>query len=185
MDALARSEQEKYRRFRALKRKPPGSPGLRLAPRAWKMFGRPAEGSLVDYGCGECAAVDWFRRKGLDVTGVDLVAVRSDVVEACLWSMGPEVPEADYAFSADVLEHLPPDRIHAALRGIREKTRQAGVFQIATRPDTSGKLIGETLHLTVRPGEWWWETLHQHWVSVSAARHGNGWQWVFYVRGDA
>lgn len=44
-----------------------------------------------------------------------------------------------------------------SLEAIRERTTTGGFFQIATRPDTCGELIGETLHLTVRDPEWWVE----------------------------
>ena len=44
-----------------------------------------------------------------------------------------------------------------ALSQMAARTRRGGFFQIYLQEEPFGELIGEKLHLTVRPKEWWVE----------------------------
>lgn len=129
------------------------SPGEESAAEAIQMFGNRS--TLIDFGCGECKALEKFRAAGMDATGVDIVALRPDVVETCLWNLPASLPIAEYGFCADVMEHIPPAYVDAVLRNIADKVNCAAYFRISTIPDSMGALIGETLHLTVQPANWW------------------------------
>lgn len=126
--------------------------------------------SLTDFGAGTGRATAWFAAQGLDVLAVDFVpeALETDVPfrEACLWQMGRKVRSADLGYCCDVMEHIPRDRIDAVLAGIAKRTRRGCFFNIATRPDVCGRLIGETLHLTVEPAAWWRARLAEHWADL-------------------
>ena len=63
---------------------------------------------------------------------------------------------AEYGFCTDVMEHIPPDKVGVVLDNIL-KAAQRVWFSIALFEDACGKLIGETLHLSVHPFEWWKE----------------------------
>src|ERR1041385_938241 len=60
------------------------------------------------------------------------------------------------SFCADVMEHIPPDRVDQVLDNILHAAEHV-FFAISTVPDNMGELIGETLHLTVQPFSWWLE----------------------------
>jgi protein-tyrosine phosphatase len=68
----------------------------------------------------------------------------------------PLTMAAPLGFCADVMEHIPPDRVDQVLDNILHAAEHV-FFAISTVPDNMGELIGETLHLTVQPFSWWLE----------------------------
>lgn len=62
--------------------------------------------------------------------------------------------QAKYGFCVDVMEHIPPESVEIVIKNITAAAETV-FFQISTIPDSCGDLIGEQLHLTVRPHEWW------------------------------
>ena len=151
------------------------SPGEGLVDTAIEHFG-PA-GSVIDFGCGTGRAAMLFQERGFDVIALDLASncldpgVTVSFTGCCLWDM-PDI-HADYGFCTDVMEHVPEEMVDAVLDGIRERTKKA-FFQIATSKDGFGpKLIGEPLHVTVRPADWWIVRLEDRWT-VEANVRGTG-----------
>lgn len=142
------------------------SPGLQAAPAALPWAEELGAESLMDWGCGDGQAMAWFEEEGLSVTGFDLVDIHREsagpFVRGTLWDPPPELPTADFAFSADVLEHLPTEHVEASLAVIRRHTRLGGFLQVCTVPDNWGRAIGETLHLTVRRAGWWLRAIDRH-----------------------
>lgn len=173
------TEKAKYERIWADPGYRRNSPGLNVAPFAFDVLGLMPGDSLIDYGCGEGKAVDYFRRREIKAKGVDIVKLRPDVTEACLWDM-PKM-QADYAFSADVLEHLPEHRVPEVLQAIRDRTKREGFFTIATCDDVHGDRIGETLHLTVQPIEWWREVLGGIFTDVAIGQGDREWRYWAHV----
>lgn len=166
MDLLT-SEREKYRKAWATKAYGT-SPGRAIASDVLPWFAELNCASLTDYGCGDGQAMRFFEQRIPSVLGVDLMgsAMGADglVWEAPLWDLPPDLPATDFAFSSDTLEHLPPEYVDRALAQIAAKTRAGGFFQISCVSDRTGQEINETLHLTVRPPEWWarMAALHFH-----------------------
>ncbi len=52
------------------------------------------------------------------------------------------------------MEHIPTDEVALVINNIMAAADTV-FFQICTRPDAHGELIGEYLHLTVRNLDWW------------------------------
>jgi len=170
-DDLARIEADKYRRVWERPEYRRVSPGQLECERALAVFGAQAGESLIDYGSGPARATKWFANKGLSVTGVDIApnAAETDVpvVEACLWDLPADLGPSDYAYCCDVMEHIPQQQVDAVITGIRERTRGGAYWRIATRPDVMGKrLLGEPLHLTVKPADWWRRRFETYWPLV-------------------
>jgi hypothetical protein len=145
--------------------------------------------SVIDYGSGACRAIKIFHQAGLVALGVDIAEnARPEgspwrVIQAALWDMPAELGGADYCFCRDVIEHLPEDKIDAALAGIAARTRIGGFIQPGLDLDRCGPmLIGEPLHLTVRPAEWWIETIGRFFKVEDAGRTRRGFQAKLYVR---
>lgn len=168
--AAERSKYEQVWRRAAYRR---GSPGEFWAWQFIKLA-RPARGeSIVDFGCGPGRAALMFERFGLDVRLlVDIAANCLDrdvaaelgarLLVAPLWDLPPGTPAADWGFCVDVMEHIPPERVDDTLAAILAASRRC-FFHICLRADHFGpKLLGEPLHLTVRPFAWWRSTLARH-----------------------
>jgi hypothetical protein len=64
-----------------------------------------------------------------------------------------------------MLEHIPSERVGDVLRVISERVDKA-YFNIATRDDSLGSLIGKKLHMTVMPAENWLTLLKQYFGHV-------------------
>ena len=126
---------------------------------------------IVDLGCGTGRASEEFARLGFRVTAVDFAdnafegGRGVDFVLGNLWSL-PEGVEGDWGYCCDVMEHLPPERVSQALAGFAKRMTKGCFFSICFVPDESGLAIGETLHLTVRPKEWWLARLGEYFTTV-------------------
>lgn len=137
------------------------SPGLESVDHFMSVV-KPAAGStLIDIGCGAGGAGLEFERRGLrthwlDITdaGLDDGVERKRFIEAPLWARWQRPLGWDYGFCCDVLEHIPPEYTMLVVDRIISACRLSWL-RIALRPDEFGKLIGEPLHLTVRPFDWW------------------------------
>lgn len=166
-------EQSKYEQMWARPEYRERSPGMRVVEMAHTWL-KPT-GTLCDYGCGTGRAAKWLADHGLEVTGFDIAAnamldYDGAFVQGCLWDM-PEFGEFDYGFCTDVMEHLPTEHVDAAVAGIAKRTRKEVFFQIALFECHMGDVIGEHLHLTVKPAQWWVELLGKHFTSVETQPH--------------
>jgi len=56
------------------------------------------------------------------------------------------------------------------ISNIYDSTREGAAFLISTRPDRGGKKIGQILHMTVRPPEWWVKEFGKFFQDVTLLR---------------
>lgn len=116
--------------------------------------------SAIDLGCGLGLLVDEWLRAGIDAWAVDLTASCLDpgfavrwghrFREDCLWSMRWD-RGFDFGVCADVMEHIPRERVTQTLRSIGALCGEV-LFKIA---HSEHHFIGECLHLTIEPSRWW------------------------------
>jgi uncharacterized Rossmann fold enzyme len=66
--------------------------------------------------------------------------------------------EAKFGYCTDVLEHIAPEDVDTVLKNVLTAAKKV-FFQISTVPDHFGQMVGEVLHLTVEPYEWWLKKL--------------------------
>jgi hypothetical protein len=144
--------------------------------------------TVIDFGCGT-------GRGGLEISkhcNVRLVDFTDN-------SLDPEVKKAlngkirfeqhdltkpiegleRFGYCTDVMEHIPTDDVGVVLRNILHSARHV-FFQISCEPDNLGVLIGEQLHLTVKPYAWWLEQLNKLHCTVHWS-HDAGSYCLFYV----
>jgi len=143
------------------------SPGVENVSRFMDVM-KPESGSmLLDIGCGTGEAGIQFMRKGLDVRWLDITDAglnkevpRDRFIHAPLWMDWERDLKYgyDYGFCCDVMEHIPTEYSMLVLDRIIKVCRTTW-FQIALVPDQFGAVIGQTLHLTVKPFSWWLERL--------------------------
>jgi len=191
-------EHAEYRAF---------SPGEYFAHR-FLLQAHPARGAtVIDFGCGTGrAGYKLATQAHLKVTLIDFVRNSLDAEVRQLIDDLEQFPDpemslqfvkadlekplpvkAEYGYCADVMEHIPPDRVDAVLNNILLAAQHV-FFSIALAEDHCGGLIGETLHLSVHPFEWWeqkfkerdclikWSRLESQGVAPYAQFYVTSWQ---------
>lgn len=126
--------------------------------------------TITDYGCGTGRAslrlslfskvrmLD-FTSNSLDLNVIDYL---SNDLTFEQWDLTQpiNVGFSRLGFCTDVMEHIPTDDVMTVLKNIVTSSRHV-FFQISCVPDQLGALIGETLHLTVKPYSWWLDRFNE------------------------
>lgn len=150
-------EKTKYRKMWEQDSYRLNSPGLACVPLFMELV-KP-EGIVIDFGCGPGTA-------SLEISKTNPV-ILLDIADNCRNEEAKHLPfiecdfrvpipvgHAKYGFCCDVMEHIPSDEVHLVINNIMA-VADTVFFQICILPDAHGELIGEYLHLTVRPAAWW------------------------------
>ena len=181
-------ERAKYARMWAIDDYHGHSPGKIWASRLGGLVDLKPDQTVIDLGCGAGEAAAALEALGLDVAQVDLADFRGTDNNRPFraaplwsdWSFPGRFMRADYGFCCDVMEHIPPEYVMLVLERIRANC-QAVFFSIAHLPDRCGAMIGEPLHLTLRPFEWWRDRIGEQMGEVLDGRDLMG-DSMFYVR---
>lgn len=174
-DAVAQEEREKYQTMWADPRYSERSPGMRFLDDALQKLNIQPGASVVDLGCGTGRVAQALAEQGFDVTAVDIAPNAAAefsgmFICACLWELPENFRHFDYGFCADVLEHIPTEKISDTLQNIA-RVADTVYFQIANFECHMGEEHGLHLHLTVKPIGWWLEALSQHFDFVEIEPH--------------
>ena len=169
-DELTNQEREKYSKMWELDSYRERSPGLRFLENALGLVNIPEGCSVVDLGAGTGRVSAELSRRGYQVTAVDIApnAVREfdgPVLESCLWELPQFEERFEFGYCADVMEHIPRERVDATLACI-SRSCELVYFQIANFHCREGDRIGEELHLTVEDADWWTERLGRQFAEV-------------------
>lgn len=127
--------------------------------------------SALDIGCGLGLLLPEWNDAGIDAWGVDIAenCLAPEVATewghkfrlACLWEMEWD-RRFDFGICADVMEHIPPERVVQSLVRIAACCDEV-LFKI---DHAANAFNGDVLHLTLHPVEWWQEAMEE--ISGSA-----------------
>lgn len=151
-------------------------PGIEKVDEAFDLLGMRSKERLIDFGAGTGRASMKFLEKGMSVIAVDITDAGLEFpalhfVKAPLWDL-PMHLKGDWGFCTDVMEHIPTDRVTLALTNIAAACRRGAYFLIDSVPDEMGIMIGQPLHLTVKPPKWWKEKLSLAFDHVEERQEG-------------
>lgn len=140
------------------------APGEFLAGEFIRLAKPRAHQLVYDFGCGTGRGAAYIAQH-CNVVGFDFAdncldkSVRGqfEFVQHDL-TRPVDRPVADFGYCTDVMEHIPTEDVPTVLTNITSAARRV-FFAISTVDDVMGGLIGEKLHLTVKPMEWWKEQL--------------------------
>ena len=175
------AEQAKYEQMWAHEVYRAVAPGEDVAP-LFLAQARPAPGStVIDFGAGTgrgalmLALLGGLRVRMLDFAENCLDAdvraalkTQSHALDFTQHDLTRPVPFTEkYGYCTDVMEHIPPEQVDRVLANILLAAQHV-FFMISCEQDNCGKVIGETLHLSVHDHAWWLKKLydfdaHVHW----------------------
>lgn len=151
------SEKEKYQTMWLNDAYREVSPGENIADIYMNQF-RP-RGDIIDFGCGTGRSSIKFSERGLRPLLIDFADNSRDEEALNLpfleWDLSEPIPaKAFNGYCTDVMEHIPTKDVRKVIKNIMRCCKRV-FFQISTIEDVFGESIGEPLHLTVKPHEWW------------------------------
>ena len=165
---LEKAKYEKMWGFDAYRER---SPGFRHVNQALSLFKEkdPKFGdTLIDLGCGTGRVSKFLQETGFEVTALDiaqnaLTEFNGRFICSSLWEIPDDIEVFRFGFCADVMEHLPPEMVPDAIACV-SKHVEIGYFQIANFVCHEGDKIGEHLHLSVFPADWWEKQFRKNWT---------------------
>jgi hypothetical protein len=144
--------------------------------------------SMIDIGGGDQRLAQFFphiRYTSLDIATAAMApgenAYPHIVADISEWH---DFEKYDWAISIDVMEHLPTLLVPKAITNISQSVIVGAAFLISNRPDRGGRKIGEVLHLTVRPPDWWHYRLSVAFKEVQIVRVVKGEYCLVVCRND-
>lgn len=160
------------------------SPGEQWATQFLEIARPETNSDCIDFGCGTGrGALSLALFGAMKVTMLDFTpnCLDEDVANATVSQperlkfkvqdlTQPIKDSAAYGYCCDVMEHIPTTEVSKVLHNILGSAEKV-FFGISTVDDVMGKLIGETLHLTVKPMEWWIEQIKATGAVVHWARN--------------
>lgn len=171
-------EKKKYRAIWKHEGYRANAPALKHIGTAIEALGMKAGSDVYDFGIGTGLGALALQQAGMNVTGVDIAAnclnegIDVPVHVSALWDF--DCIPLDFGICCDVMEHIPPEMVEQTVERIARHVNKSCYFAISMRDETKGMmLIGEKLHLTIKPAEWWHKELEKHFDEVSLAAFGD------------
>ncbi|MBS3113718.1 class I SAM-dependent methyltransferase [Candidatus Woesearchaeota archaeon] len=127
--------------------------------------------SLIDFGFGRGAALDFFERHAFYVEGVEIssyaVENQRSKGRSVHYSSLDNLPmlkdgQFSIGFCNDVIEHVPEDLVAPSLEEMTRVCSRYLFISVCPTPSHHLSLNEENLHLTVKPVLWWEEQFKRY-----------------------
>lgn len=178
---LKEREREKYEQIWSHDSYRKFSPGENLVDYAFKKMGMEKLDALVDFGCGTGRSIKKFERDyDMLCLGIDHAnncideGLKVSFKKACLWEPIKLYANYKWGYCTDVMEHIPTEKVMDVIKNISQNVKRGCFFNIATRDDSMGSLIGKKLHLTIANAGAWKDLLQKHFSKVVLDRETEG-----------
>jgi 2-polyprenyl-3-methyl-5-hydroxy-6-metoxy-1,4-benzoquinol methylase len=144
--------------------------GLAGSIKRWIRKTIPMGATVMDFGCGNATSLEWLASVGFKPAGVEIARNATNHPRVIFGDMRENLnlPVSDYGICTDFMEHIPTDDVDAVLDNIASAVRRGVLFVIARDEDKDGISIGQQLHLTRKPREWWDEVLLCHFSRIQS-----------------
>ena len=163
---VGNSEAQKYGRLWSMPQYRAIAPG-EVFSELFLVKADPRVGShVIDFGCGTGRGAKKLHDAGMKVTMLDFARncldekVKARLNESLQFVKhdlcNPSPVIAEYGVCMDVMEHIPPEKVNVVLENILHAAKSC-FFSISTTEDMCGRLIGETLHVSLHDFAWWQE----------------------------
>lgn len=178
MDKLALEEQEKYENiWSSFPEYREHGPADFLTPVFLSHFEQQIQpkDTVLDFGCGPGRSALAFLEAQMNVHLLDisencldpeifLMTLKKTVqfTQACLWDLPLKLSPAKWITCFDVLEHIPESQVDGTLKGMAAHMTVGGFFSIHLDEEQFGQKVGQKLHLTVKPAQWWIEKVSRY-----------------------
>ena len=158
---VPKTEEQKYKAMWSHPEYRFVSPGENIAQTFVEAAEVTSTDSVVDFGCGTGRGGQAVANlTGAKVLLVDFAAnaldddIKLPFVQADLTK--PMTVTGSVGYCTDVLEHIPTEDVPKVIENIMACVPSC-FFQVSLVDDAMGVLIGQPLHLTVKPVQWWLE----------------------------
>lgn len=153
------SEVEKYRAMWSFDGYRNYAPGEERVAEFLDVVNVPPGAMVVDFGCGTGRGALALKQRGFAPYLVDFADNCRDpealgLPFVCADLAGDPLFVGDVGYCTDVMEHIPDAQIDEVIRNVMGHVPVC-YFAIDFRDDICGAIIGETLHMSVHPAEWW------------------------------
>lgn len=157
------AEHEKYERMWMFPDYREISPGEMVADTYVRVAGLKKSDLVADFGCGTGRGAKRIHElAGCEMILIDFTSNSLDEsIRSQNWftfykhDLSEPMPmKFAHGFCADVMEHIPPHQVDKVIENIMSGADKV-FFQISLIPDACGALIGQDLHLSVHPMDWW------------------------------
>ena len=158
--SLHEHEAEKYEKTWSIPEYHDFSHGEFHADLFMEITGASKGETVIDLGCGTGRGGKALKKRGLKPAYLDLANYNKNrpFIEQPLWM--PIDGKWDYGLCCDVMEHLPQEYTMLAIHNMLEACD--GLFlSICFDDEGFGQIVGEPLHLTVKPFTWWRDCLRE------------------------
>jgi len=139
--------------------------------------------TLLDVSCGGGEFCKWCSSKGIKTCGID-ISSEPEADNKIVWLKGiaQKLPlkdkSMDFITAFDLLEHLPREDLHIALKEFKRVATRGMIFSFHYTPTI--KIFDSPLHHIVEPKEWWIKQVRKYGTTIIINKENKDYGLIFF-----